>query len=94
MLFKRARFYLSLYLVFHDRCLWFVSRSMADEESDRSEEIDMKPLTFSIATEWRTQIGNGNSLLIPQQLPDLSRTNSKSSSDYQIINNQETDTPH
>jgi hypothetical protein len=67
---------------------------MADEESDRSEEIDMKPLTFSIATEWRTQIGNGNSLLIPQQLPDLSRTNSKSSSDYQIINNQETDTPH
>ncbi len=67
---------------------------MPDEESDRSEEIDMKPLTFSIATEWRTQIGNGNSLLIPQQLPDLSRTNSKSSSDYQIINNQETDTPH
>jgi len=66
---------------------------MSDEESDRSEEIDMKPLTFSIATEWRTQIGNGNSLLIPQQLPDLSRTNSKSSSDYQIINNQETDTP-
>jgi hypothetical protein len=68
---------------------------MSDEESDRSEEIDMKPLTFSIATEWRTQIGNGNSLLIPQQLPDVSRTNSKSSSDYQIINNnQETDTPH
>jgi len=67
---------------------------MPDEESDRSEEIDMKPLTFSIATEWRTQIGNGNSLLIPQQLPDLSRTNSKSSIDYEIINNRETDTPH
>jgi hypothetical protein len=67
---------------------------MSDEESDQSKEIDLKPMTTSIATEWPTQIGNGNFLLIPQQLPDLSRTSSISSTEYEIINNQETDIRH
>ncbi len=75
------------------RCLWFVSRWMSDEESDASEEIDVKPSTVKISTDWSTQIGDSNSLLIPQQLLNLSRSSSSSSSstDYPI-NNQVFDT--
>ena len=56
---------------------------MPDEESDQCEEIDMKPMKVPVSTDWPPQIGNANSFLIPQQLPNLSRSNSLSSTDHQ-----------
>ena len=57
---------------------------MSDEEVDSSEEIDMETSTVSVVADWPTQIGNGGSLLIPQPLPNSSRTSSISSADYQM----------
>ena len=62
---------------------------MSDEESEELEKIDLKPMNASTATEWSTQIRDGNSLFIPQPLPNLSPSNSI---DYQIIDHHDIDT--
>ncbi|CAF1297890.1 unnamed protein product [Adineta ricciae] len=66
-------------------CLWYISRTMSDEPTDPVEEIDLKPGILSVPTEWSAPIVNANSFIISQQLSDLSRTNSMSSSeDYNV----------
>lgn len=58
---------------------------MSDEPTDPVEEIDLQPGILSVPTEWSAPIVNANSILIPQQLSDLSRTNSMTSSeDYNV----------
>jgi hypothetical protein len=58
---------------------------MPDDVSGPCEEMDMKPLTVSVSTDWPPQFGDVNSFLIPQQLSNLSRSNSTSSTDHQTI---------
>ncbi|CAF3283465.1 unnamed protein product [Rotaria sp. Silwood2] len=65
-------------------CLWFVSRWMPNENSEQCEKIDLISTEVSVSTDWPPQIGDANSLLIPQQLSKLSRSNSLASIDYEI----------
>ncbi|CAF4154882.1 unnamed protein product, partial [Adineta steineri] len=48
------------------------------------EEIDLNPMSVLVASEWLPQIGDANSFFIPQQLSDISRTSSTTSTDYCI----------
>ncbi|CAF1005937.1 unnamed protein product [Rotaria magnacalcarata] len=72
--------------------LWFVSRKMPNEDNDRREEIDLTSTDISVSGGWTTQIPVANSILIPQQLSNLSRVNSLSSNDYEMKNIDHTDT--
>ncbi|UJR32068.1 hypothetical protein I4U23_019536 [Adineta vaga] len=62
-------------------CLWYISRSMMDEDSEPNEEIDLQSEMLTVPADWPAPIGDANSLLIPQQFSDLSRTSSIASSD-------------
>ncbi|CAF1177872.1 unnamed protein product [Adineta steineri] len=68
-------------------CLWYVSRWMPDEDDKQEineEEIDLNPMSVLVSSEWPPQIGDANSFFIPQQLSDISRTSSITSTDYCI----------
>jgi hypothetical protein len=65
---------------------------MSDKEKDQCEEIDLESTPMSVSADWPPRIGDPNSLLIPQQLSNLSRSNSMSSIDYQKIDTHDGDT--
>jgi hypothetical protein len=65
---------------------------MPNEDNDRCEEIDLISTDISVSGGWTTQIPVANSILIPQQLSNLSRTNSLASNDYEMKTIDHTDT--
>jgi hypothetical protein len=65
---------------------------MPDDISDPCEEIDMKTIKVPVSTDWPPQFGDANSFLIPQQLSNLSRSNSLSSTDHQTLDIHNADT--
>jgi hypothetical protein len=56
------------------------------------KEIDLESTPMSVSADWPPPIEDPNSLLIPQQLSNLSRSNSMSSADYQKIDTHDGDT--
>ena len=56
------------------------------------EEIDNESINLSIATEWLLQIVDPNLLLVPQLLPNASRSNSITSIDYHMTNVHDNET--
>lgn len=64
---------------------------MSDEVTDQLEDIDMGPKTPLVAADWSSQIADRNSLLIPQSGPNLSRSNSITSVDFEKLDLHEDD---
>ncbi|CAF3697829.1 unnamed protein product [Rotaria sordida] len=84
--------FLSIIPLFFNICLWFVSQWMPNEDNDQCEEIDLVSTKVPVSTNWPPQIGDANSLLIPQQLSKLSHSNSLSSIDYETKKYHDADT--
>jgi len=58
---------------------------MPDEDGEKCEEMDLRSMKVLVSTDWPPQSGDAaSSILITQQLSDLSRMSSIVSDDYQI----------